>query len=342
MKKVMLVCAAVVPLFFWVETSMSVDLTPEEELGKLLYEDVNFSLNLNQSCKSCHTAESGFADPANTPVSLGSDGVSLGGRNAPTAAYAGLSPVRYKVASTGEYYGGLFWDSRAAGLTLGDPLLEQAQGPPLNPVEMALPSQDALVAVIEQYYSGQFLTLYGFADFTDTNEAFRLFAKAIAAYERSPEVMRFSSPFDQGKMTAEQLKGHGLFQKHCSSCHPMTNNTGYGAAFTTFGYVNLGLPENPAVDGDENDLGLGAIIKGKAQHGKFKIPTLRNVALTAPYGHNGYFSTLQEMVSFINARDNMNLTPDVNQNITQVVGDLGLTDMQVNHLVSFLEALTDE
>jgi len=336
----MLVCAAVVPLAFLANTSMSVDLTSEEQLGKSLFEDVNISYNQMQSCRSCHDGAAGFADPAGTPVSLGADGVSKGRRNTPTAAYAGMSPVRYKT-SKNEYYGGLFWDSRDHGLTLGDPLMEQAQGSPLNPVKMNT-TLDDLVNVLKSSYAEQFAAEYKFTNFADQSEAYRLFAQAIAAYQRSPDVMKFSSLFDQGKLTRDQMKGHGLFQQYCSSCHPMANNTGYGAPFTTFGYVNIGLPENPLVTGDENDLGLGAVVNSGSQNGKFKIPTLRNVADTAPYGHNGYFTSLKDMVNFINSRDSMHLQPDVDQNITKVVGNLGLTDMQVNHLVSFLESLSDQ
>lgn len=342
MKKQVLACAMVLPLALLANRTLAVELTPEEQLGKALYEDTSFSYNQLQSCKSCHDPAAGFADPAHTAVSTGADGVSKGGRNGPTAAYAGLSPVRYSIKQGGDYFGGLFWDSRADGSLLGDPLAEQAQGPPLNPVEMAMVDKDAIVTVIADSYTDEFLEVYAFSSFEDIDQTYNLFAKAIAAYERSPEVMKFSSRYDQNQLSQHELRGHGLVKKYCSSCHLMDNTTGYGAAFTSFGYANIGLPENPLVVGDEGDLGLGAVVNKARENGKFKIPTLRNVAMTAPYGHNGYFTTLQEMVTFMNSRDSMGLEADVQQNISKAVGNLGLTASQVDSIVAFLEALTDQ
>ncbi len=351
MKKMVLVGTLVLPLVCIAGTSMSVDLTPEEQLGKDLYQDVNFSYNSTQSCQTCHDEGAGFADPTNaadpvdTPVSLGADGFSKGGRNAPTAAYSGYSPIRYKVNGTKEYYGGLFWDGRADGSSerLADPLAEQAQGPPLNEVEMAMPDEETIVSVIKAYYSDQFQTVYGFNDFSQTEEAYALFAEAIAAYERSPEVMQFNAKFDTHQLTVTEKNGRDLFKEHCNSCHYMGNSVGFGPLFTTFGYANIGIPQNPRVDGDENDLGLGGNVGEAEQNGKFKVPTLRNVAKTAPYGHNGYFATLEEIVDFKNTRDRGGWEePDVSENLSDLIGDMKMTKTQVADVVEFLKALTDE
>ena len=114
-----------------------------EQLGKIFYQDKGFSRNETQSCQTCHHHITGYADPTNmrdpeyTVVSLGDDGVSLGGRNAPSSAYCGFSPS-LRLQADGTYVGGLFWDGLANGADedLQDPLAKQAQGPPLNPVEM--------------------------------------------------------------------------------------------------------------------------------------------------------------------------------------------------------------
>lgn len=347
MKKRLLACGLVVSLGCLANTSMSVDLTPEEHLGKAMYEDVDFSFNQAQSCKSCHDPVAGFADPTNaadpfnTAVSTGADGVSKGARNAPTAAYAGFSPVRYKTKGTGEYFGGLFWDSRADGSQLGDPLAEQAQGPPLNPVEMAMPTKESIVAIIADKYADSFADIYGFTAFDQTDEAYNLFARAIAAYERSPKVLQFASRFDLNSLTPVEQYGQSLFKAHCNSCHFMGRSRGQGPLFTSFGYANIGIPENPLVVGDENDLGLGKVVGEQAQEGKFKIPTLRNVEKTAPYGHNGYFPTLKDVVNFKNSRDSMGLVPDVPDNISNAIGNLGMTEAQVDAVVQFLLTLSD-
>ena len=137
----------IMALTFWAGLCVAANLTDLEKLGGLIYRDKNLSIGENQSCMTCHHPSAGFADPENRrnpinfPVSDGSDPTLFGGRNAPTAAYAGFSPKFHKDAS-GTYVGGMFWDGRATGERLGDPLAEQALGPFLNPVEMALTIYD--------------------------------------------------------------------------------------------------------------------------------------------------------------------------------------------------------
>jgi len=106
------------------------------------------------------------------------------------------------------------------------------------------------------------------------------------------------------------------------------------------------VPANPLVVLSEPDLGLGPIVNDPGQNGKFKIPTLRNVAVTAPYSHNGSFPTLKDMVSFINDRNGF--IPGVKDNIVNpeldpdLVGNLGLSDADIDDLVAFLNTLTDD
>ena len=315
-----------------------------ERLGMHLYKDKNLSLYQNQSCQSCHHPLAGFADPKNhldpyvNVVSVGSDGVSLGGRNAPTSAYAGYSPIRYQDAN-GDWFGGMFWDGRATGETLGDPLAEQAQGPPLNPVEMALKNKSAVIKVIKAaaYYD---LWIKVFGPITNIDDAYDNFGRAVAAYERSRQVTSFSSKFDKAvdQFTEAEARGMGLFESNCISCHPITAALGASSAlFTTYGYANIGVPANPAVPSP--DLGLGEDVEDPDQDGKFKIPTLRNIAMTAPYTHNGGFPTLYDMVWFIN--DSSGFTPDVDRNIVDTVGNLGLSEENIEDLIAFLNTLTD-
>ena len=327
-----------------------------EKLGMHLYKDKNLSFYQNQSCQTCHDPKAGFADPENlldpevNVVSVGSDGVSVGGRNAPTSAYAGFSPVRYSVVVDGkptEWFGGMFWDGRKDGSVLGDPLAEQAQGPPLNPVEMALKDEQAVLDVIKaSSYYDLWVTEFGEIDDNldedQISQAYANFGRAIAAYERSNKVTKFSSNFDRRSyvLTESELNGFKLIKDKCSACH--ATEADYGAPkplFTTYGYANIGVPVNPLVPRDA-DMGLGGVVDDPDQDGKFKIPTLRNIAMTPPYSHNGSFATLFEMISFINDRGEV--IPEVSENISPLVGNMELSDEQIDDLVDFLEALTDQ
>ncbi|MBN2337402.1 MAG: hypothetical protein JXP48_02580 [Acidobacteria bacterium] len=190
---------------------------PVAALGKLIYEDDNLSINGNQSCSSCHFRKAGFADPENTaapdlfPVSRGSITTLFGGRNAPTAAYASFSP---RLHWDGELFiGGMFWDGRATGQdvsgtslpgapTTGDPLADQAKGPFLNPVEMALMDKEQVIDfILGAPYGRLFLNLYGPQIYSggvlDYGMAYNKIAEAIAAFERSSLVNKFNSKFDR-------------------------------------------------------------------------------------------------------------------------------------------------
>lgn len=331
-------------------------LSDMEQLGKRLYNSRELSLNRTQSCATCHHKMAGFADPTNardpynTFVSLGDNLVDKGGRNAPTAAYCGFSPI-LDVKADGKWQGGMFWDGRATGETLGDPLAEQAQGPPLNPVEMNMPDVETIIARIEaSRIAPLFEKVFGPDAFADVDQAYNNLAAAIASYERSTEVSPFNSRFDRGELTAQEENGYGLFQDNCARCHSTDIVAGAGGPlFTNYQYVNIGVPTNIALLADEgsvydgNDLGLGYVVGG--ENGKFKVPTLRNIAKTAPYSHNGYFPTLYDMVSFHNSRDVEAAgwpAPEISENLnTTDVGNMGLTPEQIDDIVAFLGSLTD-
>lgn len=135
-----------------------------------------------------------------------------------------------------------------------------------------------------------------------------------------------------------------LFAANCAQCHSMEDVTGNGPLFTNYAYVNIGVPPNPLLAGNPIDLGLGGVLDDPGQNGKFKIPTLRNVGVSAPYSHNGSFSTLKAIVDFKNTRDVQNWpAPEVADNInTTDVGDLGLTDEKIDEIIAFLMTLTDQ
>lgn len=385
-------------------------------LGGHIYRDKNLSVNQNQSCQTCHHPSAGFADPANLadpesfPVSDGSNPTLFGGRNCPTAAYAGFSPILSYDAASGRYVGGMFWDGRATGLTLGDPLAEQAQGPFLNPVEMGLASKEEVVRIVQAAgYANQFTKVFGPGAFDDVNLAFDNIARAIAAHERSNGVVRFSSKFDsfwkeQGRtvatfgtdgegryaplpadfssavFTRQEAEGLALFNAadkgNCASCHLTSNyDDKTPPLFTNFAYANLGLPVNPRIaelaGAQPIDYGLGAriaelsavneavsfaaypsgtpdggmILVVVSEIGKFKVPTLRNIAKTPPYGHNGYLATLAQITHFKNTRDVLTEgwpEPEVAENVnTTDFGDLQLTAEEEAALVAFMQTLTD-
>ena len=344
--------AVMLVLLLAMGAASAASLSPIEQLGKIMYQDKDFSFNATQSCQTCHHPVAGFADPTNsrdpyyTVVSLGDDGVSKGGRNAPSSAYAGYSPELQR-DDNGNYVGGLFWDGRATGLTatLGDALAEQAQGPPLNPVEMGMPDKEAVVeAVRNADYATLFIDVFGAGALDDTDAAFDNIARAIAAYERSVEVQKFNSRYDQGILTAQEQRGMALFEANCAQCHSMVGATGRGPLFTNYTYANIGVPINPLLADNPVDLGLGPVVDDPDQDGKFKVPTLRNVGLSAPYSHNGYFPTLRDIVLFKNTRDVTSWgweAPEVSANLNMDIGDLGLSDDDVDDIVAFLMTLTD-
>ena len=338
--------------------TVSTPLTPKEDLGNRIYFDTHLSAHM-QSCASCHTPNAGFADPdRNVPTSEGAIRGRFGNRNSPTAAYAAFSPeFRFDTAS-GRYIGGQFWDGRAKNLE------EQAKGPFLNPLEMNNPSKAAVIAKIQRAsYANLFLSVFGPDAWSNTDRAYDFVVEAIAAFERTAFFNAFTSKFDAyllstATLTPQEQQGFALFtgKGRCHECHTSSPGPdGTPPLFTNFLYENLGIPRNPnnpfyrlSLDLNPDganfiDYGLGAIIKDPAQNGKFKVPTLRNVAITAPYFHNGIYSTLFDVVQFHNRKYvGQVVSPEVDENVNWAqVGNLGLSDQEINDLVAFLGTLTD-
>ncbi len=359
-------------------------------LGAMLYKDTNLSKNGNQSCESCHsldlltggsgTTARAFADPGSSvsnPVSEGSDNGVFGDRNAPTAAYAMFSPDFHYDTTTDpanpRYIGGQFLDGRAVDLA------EQAKGPFLNPKEMNMADEAAVVAKVRDAgYAAMFRQVFGASSLDVGNEAtaYNQIAEAIAEFERTPMFAPFSSKFDAvqaglATFTSEEQNGFDLFQvdgkAKCAECHKLERAGGSsGVLFTDFSYWNIGVPQNPNNPAGTTatgftDTGLAAnpqvIADGRvaSERGKFKVPTLRNVELTAPYMHNGVLETLEQVVNFYNTRDTNNCwsntqtpfvdcwpDPEVSDNLDVTFsGDLLLTAQEESDLVAFMKTLTD-
>lgn len=342
-------------------------------LGEALFFDENLSLNRSQSCASCHDPDAGFADArraVNGAVSLGDDGKSLGDRSAPTAAYARFSPAFHQ-REDGAFVGGQFWDGRAAGLA------EQAGGPPLNPIEMGMPDKAAVLARLQETpdYITAFPALFGSDVLTDPDAAYDALAEAIAAFEATETFAPFDSKYDrflrgEVKLTREEDLGRVLFFSqqftNCNQCHQLSKSAIDPAeTFSNYEYHNIGTPVNVAarqengVGSDHVDLGLLAnpLVTDPQQKGKFKVPTLRNVAVTGPYMHNGVFADLRTVVLFYNKYNSKSakrqINPETGQTwaapevATTLSVDLlthgpALENERIDALVAFMKTLTDQ
>jgi len=336
-------------------------LTPKQILGKKLFFDKNLSTPPGQACADCHSPDSGFGNPdANLPVSRGVHRDRFGNRNDLPAAYAAYSPKFHYDPNEQMYVGGQFWDGRAVDL------IEQAKGPFLNPLEMANPDEKTVIEKVRKSdYSDLFLEVFGDSAFKDANEAYNMVAKAIAEYETSAELNPFSSKYDlylAGKVTLNEQEQRGLKlfddekKGNCAACHPSQPGADrVPPLFTDFTYDNLGIPKNPEnpfyylpakfnPDGAKFvDLGLGAEVGKPEEIGKFKVPSLRNISRSSPYLHNGIFKTLRQVVVFYNTRDvGPWPPPEVPVNVNrEELGDLKLTEQEIDDIVAFLLTLTD-
>ncbi len=316
------------------------------ELGERIFFDESLSEPTGQSCGSCHQPTAAFADPdsvdKSSPVSIGADGVSSGTRNAPTASYAAFIPP----FSTAPPRGGQFVDGRAASLE------EQARAPFLNPVEMNMADEAAVVARLSAAdYADDFRAIFGDDAFDDVTTAYTQMVTAIAAFERTAQFSPFSSKFDEvtgggpATFSADELAGQALFngRAQCNLCHD--SGAGNPQVFSDFRYSNLGVPANPALAGKGVDLGLGApqALNNPVHNGKFRTPTLRNVADTAPYMHNGVFDTLEEVMNFYNRRDLDGVVAEVGTNVDDRgnLGELGLTPTEIQQVIAFMQTLSD-
>lgn len=286
-------------------------------LGRVLFYDPKLSLNNKISCSSCHLQEKAFSDGKR--FSTGFDG-GLTKRNASSI----VNPAALQ---------NFFWDAREHDLQ------SMVLQPIKNHIEMGMDNFDALEKKLGQldYYKPLFADAFG-----DDKVTRERIADAMSQFLNS--MVTSNSGFDAavpggwgvqnpGALTVQQQQGMNLFfgQAQCGVCHnPVSNGSFFNESF-----ANIGLDANPA------DKGLGANQPG--MDGMFKIPSLRNVALTAPYMHDGRFATLREVVDHYS--DKIENTTNLHWTLRGFDGQalrMNLTDQQKDDLVAFLQALTDQ
>lgn len=281
-------------------------ITPEKvELGKQLYFDTRLSCDNTVSCASCHDPKKGWSN--GEAVATGVRG-QKGGRSAPTiinAAYHNLQ----------------FWDGRA------NQLEGQAVGPIENPIEMDHKLDDCVKKLNDiPGYRQQFQKVFG------TPVTKEGIAQAIAAFERT--ILSGDAPFDRFKagdktaLSEEAQRGMKVFfnKAHCSACHS-------GHNFSDGAFHNIGV----GMEAEKPDLGRYEISKLEGDKGAFKTPTLREIARTAPYMHDGRFKTLEEVVDYYDKGGHPNPQLD------EEMHELKLSDQDKADLVTFLkEGLASE
>ena len=274
--------------------------TPELiSLGKKLYFDERLSVNDQQSCNTCHELEDGMAGVDNLTTSPGTLDGALGTRNSPTVLNAGFQFVQ-------------FWDGRAADLT------EQAKGPILNPVEMGMPDSNAVIKKIGAIDEYKNLFTQAFPEskrpLTYTN-----LAEAIAAFERTLITHDRFDMFLNGNVKAlevDEVIGLELFiDSGCITCH-------IGPLLGGNMYQKMGLIKPYT---DTKDLGRYEVTENDIDKFMFKVPILRNIALTGPYFHDGAIEDIKEAVMIM----------------SEIQLGKTLTEDEAMKIVRFFNALTD-
>jgi cytochrome c peroxidase len=351
-------------------------------LGERIFHDPALSASGRMSCATCHDPAHAFAGADGLAAPLGGAALATPGmRNAASLMYSAFTPP-FHFDEEGTPVGGFDRDGRAPSFAA------QARDPLLMPFEMGNASEGDVVAKMRgRSYAAEFRAVFGADAFDDEARAFRNALVAVEAFlrEDSATFAPFSSKYDrhlEGRvaLTEQEQRGLRLFEDpekgNCAACHPSTREEdGAPPLFTDFTYDNIGVPRNfeIAANGDpaHYDLGLcGPLRTDLAERqdlcGAFKVPTLRNVALTAPYMHNGAFETLREVVEFYVRRDTNpeefypraadgtvrkfdDVPPEhaANVNADEVPYDRemgeapALTAEEIEDVVAFLETLTD-
>ena len=324
-------------------------MTPEKiALGSALFNDKRFSSTGEVSCATCHDAGKAFTD---SPLKT-SEGIKklTGTRNAPTVVNAA-------------YFASQFWDGRSADLE------DQSQHPFVNPIEMGLPNHEPILKIVrtDPTYAASFKTAFGIEPAAITMEHVKM---AIASFERT--LVSGDSPFDKwyfgGDKTAMSeaaVRGFKVFLEdgRCVSCHTIEQDH---ALFTDNRFHNVGVGINriqdkvPTIapkfleakakgldvdktvlsDPASSELGRFAVTDGLDEMGAFKTPTLRNVAVTAPFMHDGSLATLRDVVVHYNNGGVTTKGERVNDFLSGGIRELNLTEEQISDLVAFMEALT--
>ncbi|MEM7350766.1 MAG: parallel beta-helix domain-containing protein [Acidobacteriota bacterium] len=298
------------------------------ELGRLLYFDPILSGDNAVSCAHCHHPDLGFADNRGRSMGLGGEGLGRDRRSG--ALLRRSSPTVWNAAFNHLQ----FWDGRAADL-------EEQAGKPIQDAREMGQDPAELVAELQRIpdYVRRFGEAFDEAGASATAVTFERVLFAIAAFERT--LLSQDSRFDRyarGDRTAlseAERRGLNLFRSletRCFECHGLPT-------FANPDFKVIGVPDPP--DLAEPDRGRAEIAGGEAYAGAFKVPTLRNVALTAPYMHNGAFTTLAEVIDFYAGGGGVGLRLEV-PNIDDKIRLFDLTPAEKNDLIAFLHSLTDE
>lgn len=290
------------PLFGTIPAAMpgSEHDTPERiYLGKTLYNETVLSLDNSQSCNTCHKLDGGLGGVDNEPTSLGVKG-ERGDRNSPTVLNAGFQLSQ-------------FWDGRARDLKV------QAKGPILNPVEMAMPSAESVINRLSKNPSYAVAFKQAFPQ-SENAMTYDHLAQAIAAFERTLITRDRFDDFlngDNKALSEAELRGlQSFMDTGCNACH-----SGFLLGGNMYQKLGLVKPYKPS-----DDPGRFNVTGNEADRSVFKVPMLRNIALTAPYFHDGQVATLHEAVRLM----------------AELQLGRKLEDQQVKDIVSFLNALTDK
>ncbi len=270
-------------------------------LGKQLYFDTRLSKDNTISCASCHSPSMGWSDAGPTSSGINKQ---LGGRRSPPVSNSAYNPLQ-------------FWDGRAPSLE------EQAKGPIQNPIEMGNTHLVMLRTVQDiPGYADEFKHAFG-----ESNLTIDQVADAIAAFERT--VVTTDSPFDRyvkgdiSALTSQEKKGLEIFngKGHCTTCH-------WGGNLSDGRFHNLGAPQTGPL---KEDNGRYDVTKDPQDQGKFKTPTIRDVALRAPYLHSGSDKTLEDVVEFYNKGGGKGVS-----SLDPMMVPLGLSKSEVKALVAFM------
>jgi len=288
------------------------------ELGEKIFNDPSLSSSGLLSCASCHDKDHAFAGADGLAAPLGGAlSADSGFRNTPALTYLQSTPA-FHFDSEGTPIGGFNRDGRAKDFA------EQAVRPFLTSFEMGNESEESVVEKIRRApYAEELRQFFGAQSLDDPTAAFFDIREALQAFEQeNPQFQSFTSKYDyflagKVKLNEQELRGLALFNSpvkgNCAACHPSTRGAdGSAPLFTDFTYDNLGVPRNYDIPVNQDpsyfDLGLCGparedLADRKDLCGAFKVPSLRNVGITAPYFHNGKFNTLREVVSFYVRRD---------------------------------------
>jgi len=372
----LVVLAAVLPAWAQAPYAQRVDVPALTALGRAIFFDAELSPSGAVSCASCHDPRHAYGPPD-------ADAVKLGFRAAPSLRYLNSLPPfdEHHFDNDGDDStdlgptGGHTWDGRASSAH------EQARLPFLSPEEMGGPSAAAVVARLRiAPYAAQFRAAFGADIFARPDAAFDAALMALEVFQQSPaDFYPFSSRYDamlRGQLTLSdaEMRGLALFNDpakgNCASCHlSAIKADGAFPLFTDFGHIAIGVPRNAAIKANADprffDLGLcGPLrtdLKDHAEYcGRFRTPTLRNVALRQSFFHNGVITTLDEAVRFYVQRDTdparwygaagrfNDLPPRYHANVNTEApfggvagGAPPLSDTEVADVVAFLKTLTD-